>query len=59
MYISFFIKLNIEAGEIAQQVRILAALAGDLGLVSPLTWQLTTVLTPIPRDLTPSSDLCG
>ena len=45
--------------EMALWLRALTALAKDLGSFPAPTWQLTVVLTPVPRDPTPFSGLLG
>lgn len=47
------------AGEKAQQLRTLSALSDDLGSIPSIHWWLTTVYTPVPRNLTPSFGLQG
>ena len=41
----------------AQWLRVLTALVEELGLVLAPTW-CSTILTPVPEDSMPSSDLC-
>lgn len=45
------------AAELAQQLTALAALAENIGLDPAPKWWLTTLVTSVPGDLTPSSYL--